>query len=443
LKPLEKLARRPLKNHANLFTRLKKILFSDDFLSRHRKSPNDFTRHRRLPFASVILFILNLLKNALQVELNYFFKTIHHTDTADPKVTDSAFCQARKKLRYQAFVELNHEQVSFFYSNYPARTWNDFRLLSMDGSTLQLPFTEEILRHFGGLSFSQERDRPLARVSQLYDVCNKVTLDAVISPYARGERELALHHFSLLKSNDLVLLDRGYPAFWFFTMLLSTSAHFCARMNIDQWIEGKQFYQSGQKETLVALSPCSHSLRICREKNLPTDPLPVRLIRVELENGDVEILISSLLDSERYPREWFASLYHERWGVEECYKTIKHRLQIENFTGKSVETIYQDFHARIFTLNLTAILIHPVQEEITQDSQHKTYAYQVNFTKALSYVKDTLVLLFIRPAISKILDSLMLLFRQKPEPIRPNRRYSRKRKLRNRQTYSFNYKQTR
>ncbi len=129
---------------------------------------------------------MNLLKSALQVELNFFFKAIHCTDTAQPVITDSAFCQARKKLKYQAFIELDQEQVSYFYHNYPCRDWNGYRLLSVDGSTMRLPSKHDIALYFGGIS--EDGDCPLARVSQLYDLRNKVTVDAVISPYSIGER---------------------------------------------------------------------------------------------------------------------------------------------------------------------------------------------------------------------------------------------------------------
>jgi hypothetical protein len=425
-----------------LVSHLKNILHSPDFLNRHRKSPRDFSRNRQLPFPTVVLFLANLLKSSLEVELNNFFKHINGSDIACPEVSDSAFCQARKKLKYEAFIELNQEQVTFFYHNFPVRTWNDFRLLSIDGSTLRLIHTVDIAKHFSEKELSKD-ECPLARVSQLFDVRNKITIDAAISPYSVGERELAEQHISFLKPNDLVLLDRGYPAYWFFQSIRSKNAHFCMRMNLDHWNEVNDFYQSGKKESVITLNTCSHSLNICREKQLSIEPMLVRLIRVVLENGNVEILATSLMDSDRFPYECFAALYHERWGVEECYKIIKHRLQMENFTGKSVDSIYQDFYARIFTLNLTAIMVHPVQDDINKKSVHKKHDYQVNFTKALSNMKDSLVLLFVKSGLEKMIEKLFHLFGKKPEAKRSNRKNPRNRKTRNRQIYSMNYKPTR
>lgn len=52
----------------------------------------------------------------------------------------------------------------------------------------------------------------MARLSQLFDVLNKATVDDLIKPKCIGERELAAQHLLNVISNDLILLDRGYPA---------------------------------------------------------------------------------------------------------------------------------------------------------------------------------------------------------------------------------------
>lgn len=42
----------------------------------------------------------------------------------------------------------------------------------------------------------------------------------------------------------------------------------------------------------------------------------VRLVKVELESGGVEVLGTSLLDSKQYPRSELKQFYGLRWGVE-------------------------------------------------------------------------------------------------------------------------------
>lgn len=85
---------------------------------------------------------------------------------------------------------------------------------------------------------------------------------------------------------------------------------------------------------------------------LPEGHNVLRLIRVELGSGEVEVLATSLLDSELYPTELFAELYHERWGHEEGYKHLKIHAELQNWTGKQLHTVFQDLHAKLLTLNL-------------------------------------------------------------------------------------------
>jgi hypothetical protein len=408
----------------NLIKRLKERLNAPEFLKRHRHSDKDFSRQRCLPFESVVLFLLNLVKRSLQDELDEFFNLSRGEAVATPVVTKSAFSQARKKLKAEAFIELNQVQVAYFYAHFPYQTWHGLRLLAVDGSSVQLPATAEIIDHFG-----LWHSAPVARVSQLFDVLNEVTVEAVIGPKAVGEREWAAGHVAQVGPGDLILLDRGYPAFWLFVLIRQQGADFCARMPAGVWGEVDRFLASGLNEQIVDLSPCPTAVAECQARHLPTAPLKVRLVRIELESGEVEVLVTSLLDRVQFPLSVFKELYHHRWPVEENYKVMKYRVEVENWSGKSKLAIYQDFHAKVFTTNLTAMLAHPAQAVVKQQSQTKKYDYQVNFTQALSKMKDTVVRLFQQPLISTLLDRLWQAMTHLIEPIRPGRKYPRKKSI--------------
>ena len=122
------------------------------------------------------------------------------------------------------------------------------------------------------------------------------------------------------------------------------------------WLVVEEFVANGLPEQIVTVSPGYEAKKICKELGLSTDPLTLRLVRVELSTGEVEVLITSLLDMQLIPHDQFSDLYHNRWPVEEDYKVIKSRIEVENWSGKTVLAIYQDFHAKVFTKNLTAIL---------------------------------------------------------------------------------------
>ena len=205
--------------YLGLFQEINACLSSLDFMVRHRETEQSFTRNRCLTFIILITFLLNMLKRSQQDELDEFFKLLNGTEVAVRVVTKSAFTQARKKLKYGAFVELNRVQIDYFYQSLRPQTWMGWRLLAVDGSTMQVPNTPENLAHFGAWQPAKGGPCPMARVSQMFDVLNDVTLNALIVPKTFGERELAADHFAHLCPSDLILLDRGYPAFWLFALI--------------------------------------------------------------------------------------------------------------------------------------------------------------------------------------------------------------------------------
>ena len=139
----------------------------------------------------------------------------------------------------------------------------------------------------------------------------------------------------------------------------------------------------------------------------------------------MEVLCTALLDQPRYPYAVFKDLYQHRWPVEEDYKGLKLRVEGENWSCKSPLSVYQDFHAKVFTATSTAILAPPAQAVVAQQSQAKRYTYQVNFAHLLFKMKDTVVLLLRRTAIADILTSFWQIMIRVVEPIRPGRKYPR------------------
>ena len=412
---------------ADLIKFLKEIISSNEFIKQHRQNSTDFIRNRKLTFSTLILLLINLVKGSYQDELDHFFKAVNRLDVAKRFVTKAALTKARKKLKYEAFIELNDQLLGHFYDNFEPQKWNGFILLAIDGTTIQLPRIEKIADHFGAWYPRQGGECPKARASQMFDPLNRKTVDAIISPKEVGERELAAFHFLKLVPNDLILLDRGYPAYWLFNLVLSRGADFCARIQRKRWKVVRQFYNSGKKEQIISLPVPPSSIRQCKELGLDLKPLKLRLIRVELDTGETEILITSLLDTQKHTYDEFSELYHLRWPVEEDYKTMKHWIEIENFSGKSVLSIYQDFHAKVFSKNLTSALAHPTQPEIDEITEDRAYRYKPNFAQLLSKIKDVIPLLFIRPReiVCELISDIHTIIKVTIEPIRPGRKYPR------------------
>jgi len=382
---------------------------------------------------------MNLIKRAIQDELDEFFKALAAEPVACRQVSQSAFTQARQKLKHTAFITLNMEQVHYFYDHFDVHRFNGFRLLAFDGSMADLPHTQKVCEHFGVWNPAKGRTCPKARISQMFDVQNRVTIEAIIAPKSFGERCLALKHCQHLTSMDLVLLDRGYPAFWLFAAISAKDADFCARMPIGKWNVVEQFLACGQREQIVELTPSYEAKRVCQARKLSTQPMTVRLIRLQLKNGDPFVLATSWVDTNLYPYSFFTTLYPHRWPIETDYRQMKLRLEVENWTGTSVEAIYQDFHATIFTKNLAALLAQPAQKVVAEKTKANTYDYQVNMANLFSKMKDTVVFLFTFANPLPVLHRLWLQMTQTIEPIRANRAFQRNKRLKPRR-FSMSYK---
>jgi hypothetical protein len=440
LKKMELLARTLLfQNCANIIDFMKNIVFSQDFLHRHRKSEKDFTRKRKLPFPTLIVFLIDLATGSYQNELNRFFRLLVPSDLPKRFVSKVALTKARMKLGYEAFVDLNERIAEYFYQNMPANQWHGYNLLAVDGTLLRLPKIESIMKHFG-VWHTKGDDRPMARVSQMFDPLNRVSVDTIISPKSEGERELAARHFFKLTIDDLVLLDRGYPAYWLFNLIMSMGSDFCARVSAKKWKIIRKFVNSGKHEIIISLPVFPSSVEKCKELGLELRSLKLRLVRVELDSGEVEVLITSLTDKTALPHECFAELYHLRWPVEEDYKKMKSWIEIENFSGKSIESVYQDFYAKVFAKNLTAILASTTSKDIDAVYETRKYLYQINYAQAYAEMKRMIPLLFLRSkgAVSEIISALREFLIQTVEPIRPGRKFPRKKgQPRN---YYLNYK---
>ena len=430
-------------NYTGLIETLRTRLESEEFLKRHRKSKKDFIRKRYLTFACMILMLINMMKRSLQDELDEFYKALNKEKVPSRFVTKNAFSQARKKLKASAFVELNEEQVTYFYQNFKPKSWFGYRLTAIHGTLLDVPDNPETRKKFGVWGSRHDgKGTPKARVSELFDVLNEVTINAQIAPKCIGERRLALRHLPCLTLEDLVLIDRGYPAFWFFAAIRKQEAHFCARLDGTNWDIAKEFIKSKKREKVFVLSPSADAIKTCNSYGFSTDPLTLRLIRVDLPSGEVEVLITSLLDSLAFSFALFANLYHLRWPVEEDYKRFQSRFEIENWSGLSPDSVYQDFHATIFSKNLAAILAHPAQDVIDLLHIDHKHDYKTNMTNLISKLKDTVVFLFWDHSILPLLQALWEQIIRTTEPIRPNRSFPRNKKVKRRR-FPTNYKSTR
>jgi len=407
------------------------------------------SRQRKLTVRVLILFIMSL-NRAIQRDLDSFFQKIDSSDYTIREATKGAFSQARAKLNEWGFIRLNEIASNSFYSGSEYYVWNNHRLLAVDGTRLMLPNHKSIKKEFGECSFGPKSDsnRSMALGSMLYDVLNQITIDAHLAPFKSpnakksSEQALLQKHMQKLKAGDLLLLDRGYPSVALFFQLKAQSVDFCVRMKSSWWTEVRRFRESSEKETIVSFSlPSKDEHKMSEYPDFTDRTIKCRLIKVELDTGEIEILCTSLIDTKKYLYEQFNELYHFRWNEEEAYKLLKNRMELENFSGKTAKAVKQDFHAKIFLLTLSAAYAHPIEERVKKEyeaDKNRKYSQKINRTNSIAKTKDILVGLFFKKQYQKALESFDKIVYSTRELIRPNRKNERKH--RQKKPYCMNYK---
>ena len=308
-----------------------------------------------------------------------------------PPVTASAYSQARYKLKHTAFIELNQTAVvDNLYGDYQ-RFWG-FRVLAIDGSKLVLPDTAAIREEFGTVAWTNGKtadiqgERPYALASVLYDVLNRVALDATLGKAKSYEIDLAVGHLAHTRAGDLLTMDRNYPSYRMLAELGQHGRDFAIRCSAASFAEARRMLKGeGEDSHVVTLTPCAGQLPAIQGLDLPLS-LTVRLVRVVLKTGEYEVLVTSLLDGDLYPTEGFLALYHLRWGIETFYGLLKTRLELENFTGIGAEAVRQDFHATVYLSGLESLLTDTAQAML--DAKDTTYPQTVNRAVSFNAVKN-------------------------------------------------------
>jgi len=385
----------------------------------------DFTRDRALTFQRLVMLLLNQLKGSLQDELDRFFHVLNPSHWFRRVVTAAALSKARKKLKSSAFIELNEKALEIFYEDFPLqKQWNGFRLLAVDGSNLELPSDPEIQKKFG---INKLSGRPMAMLSTLYDLNHRIWLSAELVSTKIGERKPVIEHLKKTRQDDLLLYDRGYPAFWFFVLHQQVKRNFCMRLQRNSFKCTDEFFNSGETEAIVQIPVTKKYRRQCRSHgvSVPSSSVTIRLIRVELDSGGVEVLATSLIDSI-YPANIFSDLYHQRWGHEEGYKHLKIHAELQNWSGKQLNSVLQDLYAKLLTLNLTSIQEIIAQIRVDQKTESCKHRYQVNHVQALSQMKGMIVKILNSLNPHKWLLLLTEAMAKNTTSIRPGRKFDRK-----------------
>ena len=156
---------------------------------------------------------------------------------------------------------------------------------------------------------------PVIRLMTVVETCTRALLGAVFGALATGEIDYTRMLLPLLRTDMLVLVDRGFDAEAFLTDLAGTGAQFLARLRTNRKLP-----------VLARLDDGSHLSRL--------GELTVRIITadptVSCADGTrytaTYRLATTLCDPRRHPAGRLIAVYHERWEHEIAYLALHHTL---------------------------------------------------------------------------------------------------------------------
>ncbi len=366
------------------------FLHSSELLDQSRIKPTAFIRKRTLTFPVMLVAMLSGFKASVQTELNAFFSHLANQADLTREASAQAFSKARKHFSHTAFSILNQHLMTLVASGLITPHWNGLRVVAADASKMRLYLQDASHRFVGeAVAFG------------LYLPGLEMMLSSELYSASVGERQMLFEHLPRLSANDLLVLDRGYPARWLIAYLTQQEIAFCMRVDQTGFVAVQHFLRSGMAEQTVTIG--KPKARYCTDYECQPIPSTVRLVKIITPNGRQYVVMTSLLDSLAYPASDFAALYHSRWRIEEAFKRLKHRLALENTSGLSWLAAQQDFGAKILADNLHSLTVHATEAyETIKDG------YKINRTYAFSHLKRCLPrwLLVLMPTADQFVATL-------------------------------------
>ena len=371
---------------------------------------NSFTRKRGMAFSDAISFMFDMRKTTLQTRLNLYYEDVKGGEP----ISQQAFSKLRMNFDHSPFETMARELVKEEYSGqYELPLWHGYHVFAIDGSSLQLPRVDLLRKEFG------VRGRggicPCAGISILYNVLHGWAIDPVITGADMNEREECKKHIDFLcrelphiAEKSIILLDRGYPSFDLLEKLQKSGVKFLARCN-SQFLS--EINNASMGDSIVTLK----------------NKISLRVIKFELPSGEIEILVTNLFE---LPESLFKELYALRWGIETAYFKLKRELCVEKFSGKTPNSIRQDFWASMVLLNSVSAFQKEADEEVLerQKTEPSKYKNRARTSGLIVTLRDRFVFAVLcgKPMFTaKEMERIIKTMAREVSPIRPYRSFPR------------------
>jgi hypothetical protein len=342
----------------------------------------------------------------------------------------SAYCQARLRLPLDRLQQILGKIAQHARQRCPKTSlWLGREVKVVDGSSVTLPDTPANQKVFPqppsqkpGCGF------PILRFVGLFSLTTGCVLATVTGSYYDAELTLFRKLWHFLKPRDILVADRLFSDYGTLACLGGKGVDVVVRMNQFRPKDFRQGRYLGPQDRLVTWRKPPRRPRTIGAVlwlTLPAE-LTLRMFRVRCSAKGFRtrhlIVVTTLLDPEKYPAAEVAKLYLQRWSVELFFRDLKTLLQMEHLRCKSPMMVQKEFLMHLIGYNLIrAVMVETVRK-------HAVPLERLSFKGSLDSVRQfSLALAKARKKkqLADLVRELLRVLATDLVPHRPNRKEPR------------------
>lgn len=345
-------------------------------------------RRRGLPHEVLVYFVMAMClygsiayEEVLRLVIEGLRNLWGDEGVADVAVTKGAISQARHQVGVAPLRQLYQEQVGPVGPvGMPGVWYRGYRLMAIDGSTLEMPDETGNAQHFGYPGASRGAAAfPQLRFVSLVECGTHVLCHAQLGPYAQSELALAEKVLPQLNDSMLLMADRGFFGYRLWQRALATGAKLLFRVKRNQRLPRERVLPDGSY--LTTLYANDH------DRRHQVHGTVARVIEYTLEGiPDPEPsyrLITNWLDHETAPAAELAALYHRRWTIEQTFDELKIHLADRRVVlrSKTQDLVEQEFYALLLAHSAIRRLMTQAAAATAQAAEDLSFIHAVRVLK--------------------------------------------------------------
>lgn len=340
-------------------------------------------RERDLPAHVVVYYVIALalyMRCSTREVLRCLLEAVQWL--LDPSVRvkvagKSGISQARSRLGAEPLRRLYVRLVRPIATGRTRGAWyRGWRLVSLDGSSLDVADTGENERAFGRPGASRGQSSfPKLRFVALLENGTHVLWAARLGPFATDELTLAREVIPALGEGMLCLADRFFPSYALWRQAAATKADLLWRVRQNARLEIDRRLADGSCLSRIYASTA--------DRRHHSNGIVVRVIDYRLDKAPgaepLYRLITTILDPEKAPAKQLAALYHERWEIETAFDELKTHLRGAQIVlrSKTPELVEQEFWGLLMAHFAIRGLMHEAALKADEDPDKLSFLHAV------------------------------------------------------------------